>query len=464
MASIQFRLGMFDSSKNAASNPSQDFATVGAPAHEKLAEEAALQSIVLLQNKQGLLPLDLDTISDKKQQHQNQFAVIGPHFNATSALLSNYHGAKCRCQEDGSIDKDFSCLETPLQAIAQKIKSRNNNDHDDSIALKYVKGCNIAGDDLDEIETATQVALDSDVVILFLGLDGSQESEGKDRYETTLPGLQMKLMNSVLKAAGPKTIIVLIHGGSLSLGDAALESAGAIISAGYGGQAGSSAIASVLFGDYNPTGKLAATWYPSSFVHELPLTEMGLRVGVGRTHMYYNGTPEFAFGHGLSYSSWQLDWVDQEEEDRHRGAVENPTALPSMAYSLQESGTLHIHVVIKNMKGPGHSTPGVAAGSKQTLLLFYRPRYETMAVPKRGSQMLQQKLIDFQETSKALKVGQSELLEFEVDWNDFAVWDPVANSWTVLYGMYDIIVSTANSQVSRMLELIPAVPSTSTVE
>ena len=66
------------------------------------------------------------------------------------------------------------------------------------------------------------------------------------------------------------------------------------------------AMADVLFGAYNPTGKLAVTMYPPEFVEQIPLTEMSLTVPPGRTHMYYTGEPEFAFGDGLSYSTFEM--------------------------------------------------------------------------------------------------------------------------------------------------------------
>ena len=114
MATIQFRLGLFDASKKEQSNPVHDIESIGSPHHKQLALEAALQGIVLLQNKNNLLPLD-PTLKKK-------IAIIGPHLNATSALLSNYHGAACGCSSDGSIKRDDSCIETPFQAIARTVK------------------------------------------------------------------------------------------------------------------------------------------------------------------------------------------------------------------------------------------------------------------------------------------------------------------------------------------------------
>jgi hypothetical protein len=431
MARIQFRLGLFDSPKK--DNPQEDIASIGSPQHRRLALEAALQSIVLLQNKNNLLPLDVN--------EKRSLAVIGPHFNATKGLFGNYHGSPCKCRSDGSIDDDFSCIETPLQAI-KRMKSPDQ--------VKSLMGCDIAGKDGSsaDIERAKKLAQESDVVILLLGLDQSQEKEELDRYETTLPGLQPKLMESVLDAAGEKTIIVLIHGGSVSLGDIRSK-VGAILSAGYGGEVASDAIARVLFGYYNPTGKLAATMYPSSFVHELPLTEMGLRVGVGRTHMYYQGTPEFAFGHGLSYSKWKIDWVDDSG-----GNVEDGRGNTLPTLKLYKSAPTRLQLSVQNL-GP-HTT-----GSSQTILLFWRPfnsinedvSSDFIPVDKNKRRKIRQKLIDFQQTS-LLDIRQSETIEFELNWKDFALWDSTKNSSLVSPGSYELVVQVADTHMIRRLEVV----------
>lgn len=332
-------------------------------------------------------------------------------------------------------------MESPLQAIKRKVKFP---DH-----VRLVKGCNIADSDIMDIEKAVDLAQNSDAVILFLGLDQTQESEGHDRDVTTLPGLQPKLLDAILDVAGDKTIIVLIHGGIVSLGESR-DKAGAILSTGYGGQAGSSAIASVLFGEFNPTGKLAATVYPPSFVDELPMTEMGLRVGVGRTYMYYTGEAEFAFGHGLSYSKWKLDFKNGFGSDVEQ--INRYDTLPPL--NLYQSSSTRIYISVQNL-GP-HT-----AGSSQTILLFWRPakitskekNHDFTPSDKDNRRKIRQKLINFQESS-LLHVSQSEILKFDVNWMDFALWDAKTNSTAVLPGTYDLIVQVADTHVSRQLKVV----------
>jgi len=425
MARIQFRLGLFDPKKD-ENNLNDDITLIDSPSHQQLAYEAALQSIVLLQNKNNLLPLDMNG--------QKSVAVIGPHIDAHYAFMSNYHGDRCGCPGDGGVD---SCIKSPLETIKQKMKFPDK--------IKSVKGCNIADSDIMEIDKAKDLAQNSDVVILFLGLDQGQEGEGLDRVESSLPGLQPKLMESVLDIAGEKTIIVLIHGGTVSLGEER-NKAGAILSTGYGGQAGASAIASVLFGEYNPTGKLAATVYPPSFVNEIPLTEMGLRVGVGRTYMYYSGKAEFTFGHGLSYSEWKLDWVNNEGVSLTSEQSNGLTAL-----KLEDHTATRFHVSIQNL-GPHLSA------SSQSILLFWRPTkvHETHYFKKSdrsGKRTLRKKLINFQESSR-LRVGQSETLEFDIKWKDFALWDSNSNSSVVTPGSYELVVQVTDKLIARRLEVV----------
>jgi beta-glucosidase-like glycosyl hydrolase len=392
LAKVQFRLGLFDPKEY---HPDDDVGVIGS--HDDLALEAALQSIVLLQNRNGLLPLDPN----------QKLAVIGPHIHATEALLSSYHGAKCGC---GKASESWDCIETPLQAL-EKVSN---------YPIKAVTGCHVAGADLNEIDQATQAAEESDVVILLVGLDHTQEREGLDRNETTLPGLQPQLIKSILEVASNKTVLILIHGGSMSLGDYILEHTPAILSAPYGGQAASHALASVLLGEYNPSGKLAVTMYPPSFVQELPLTEMGLQVGVGRTHMYYQGTPEFPFGHGLSYSRWQLDWADQWDLE------------------LYDTGpALHVNVTVQNV-GP-HS-------GSQTVLLYWRPKF---------SINIRQKLIGVQGT-QLLDVGQKDVLLFDIKRSDFAMWDGKKNAMAASPGTYQLEARASNALVTRTLRVTTA--------
>jgi beta-D-xylosidase 4 len=435
MATVQFRLGLFDATSkinNNSNNPEDDIKLIGSSQHSQLAYEAAQQSIVLLQNRNKLLPLD--------PMKKFNLAIIGPHINATVALLSNYHGDKCKCtnNDDASIDcthrpdseDRMSCIETPLQAISKRLQPQDTYQ-----SVKGLMGCTIGGTELNELDDATELAIQSDVVLLLLGLDQSQESEGLDRYETTLPGLQPKLLQNILEVAGDKTVIVLFHGGAMSLGQDSLDMAGAILTAGYGGQAGSSALADVLFGTYNPTGKLAATWYPPSFVNELPMTEMGLRVGVGRTHLFYQGIPEFPFGHGLSYNQWRLSWHSTSKDEKDDVVVDSNI---NHIMVLRSNDSIKIRIVVENL-GPYFD------GGVQTILLFWSPvkmstSFSNSETTRINQGMVLRRLIGFQGTSSSVLVNSKEIVEFDVQWKDFALWNTSTNSTMVIPGRYELRV------------------------
>ena len=164
----------------------------------------------------------------------------------------------------------------------------------------------IPKDDL--LEKAVETANNSDVVILALGLNERLEGEempvqldgfsGGDRTNLKLPKMQVDLMKAVV-ATGKPIILVLINGSALAI-NWAEENISAIITAGYPGQQGGNAIADVLFGDYNPAGRLPVTYYKS--VEQLPAFEDYDMAG--RTYRYFHGTPLFPFGYGLSYTTF----------------------------------------------------------------------------------------------------------------------------------------------------------------
>ena len=397
MATIQFRLGLFDGKKY---DPDQAIHTVGS--HKNLALEAARQSIVLLKNQDRLLPLD-PTL---------KLVLIGPHVLGKEVFLSNYHGDVCAGGQH-----DFDCLESPVEVFQRVTKQ----------SVMYVEGCHVADEDLDEIEKAVTFAQQAERVVLLMGLDKSVEAEELDRMQTTLPGLQRKLIRKVLDVAAEKTVLVLVHGGAIALGSQVIAMSGAMLSASYGGVMASQALADVIFGEYNPTGKLAATMYPPSFVDELPLTEMSLTAGPGRTHIYYSGNVEFAFGHGLSYSQWEIEWQSNNDVD-----------LPLVLTDGQES--LQVSVNVTN-RGP-------LSGS-QNILLFWRP-------PEHHTR-IRQKLVGFNGTG-LLDVNQSQVLDFQVSVRLFELWDEDEHVFRAKDGIYDLEArSGSNDGAAAVVTIIKSV-------
>ncbi len=161
---------------------------------------------------------------------------------------------------------------------------------------------------------ALQVAKDADVVIMVMGLSPRLEGEemrvevpgfaGGDRVDIGLPAPQRELMEAVV-ATGKPVVLILLNGSALAVNWAA-EHVPAIVEAWYPGQAAGTAIADVLFGDYNPAGRLPVTFYRS--VAQLPpFSNYDME---GRTYRYFEGDPLFPFGHGLSFTTFSYDRLE----------------------------------------------------------------------------------------------------------------------------------------------------------
>ena len=284
-------------------------ADVDTPAHRRLALEAAVQSAVLLQNKNvsgggggggggnasaPALPLSAARL--------RRVALIGPLANESADLLSNYHG-----------DNVLVANHSLLAAFSARAAA-------DGFALDFAQGCgpNAGCDDQLGFPAALAAARAADVAIVALGLcvascSGSDnrwhEGEGHDRGVLDLPGNQTALALAVA-ATGTPTIVVLVHGGPVAL-ENITGAVAAIVDLHYGGELGGDAGVHVLFGDSPAaaSGRLTTTFYPASFISTRKVTDMNLSSNEGLTYMYYTGTPVFEFGWGMSYSSFSFAWA-----------------------------------------------------------------------------------------------------------------------------------------------------------
>ncbi|MBA0592572.1 hypothetical protein Gorai_009551 [Gossypium raimondii] len=275
---VQMRLGMFDGEPSV-----QPFGKLGpkdvcTPSNQELALEAARQGIVLLKNSGVSLPLS-------HRRHQT-VAVIGPNSDATVSMIGNYAGVACG-------------YTSPLQGIGSYVKTIHQ------------LGCaNVACRDDKLFSAAIDAARQADATILVMGLDQSIEAEFRDRTGLLLPGRQQELVSKVAKASKGPTVLVLMSGGPIDVSFAKNDPRiGAILWAGYPGQAGGAAIADVLYGTTNPGGKLPMTWYPQDYVSNLAMTDMAMRSSrhrnyPGRTYRFYKGPVVYPFGHGLSYTNF----------------------------------------------------------------------------------------------------------------------------------------------------------------
>lgn len=275
---IRFRLGLFDPIEQV------DYARIPISIlecgkHQDLAKQLARESMVLLKNDQ-LLPLQKNRLK--------KVVVMGPNADSRESLLGNYNGNPSR-------------MLTPLQAIRERMNGLAE--------VVYLKG----PDHVDSVSDASlkqylNQAKDADVVIFMGGISPRLEGEempvskdgfdGGDRTTIALPAVQTQVMKALVAADVP-TVFVMMTGSALAIPWEA-QHVPAILNAWYGGQYGGEAIADVLFGDYNPSGKLPVTFYAQD--SDLPDFESyDMR---GRTYRYFNGKALYPFGYGLSYTNF----------------------------------------------------------------------------------------------------------------------------------------------------------------
>ncbi|THF97025.1 hypothetical protein TEA_001705 [Camellia sinensis var. sinensis] len=280
---VLMRLGFFDGSPHFKSLGKNHICS---DEHIELATEAAKQGIVLLKNDNQNLPLNSAKIKT--------IAVVGPHANATKVMIGNYAGVPCK-------------YTTPVDGFALYGE------------VKYEMGCeDVSCKNESLIFPAMKVAKEADATIILVGLDLSVEAESLDRVNLLLPGYQTQLINQVATVSKGPVILVVMSAGGVDISFAKDNpDINAILWAGYPGEEGGRAIADIIFGKYNPGGRLPLTWYEADYVDMLPMTSMPLRpvdnLGYpGRTYKFFNGSTVYPFGYGLSYTQFTYKLVSSK--------------------------------------------------------------------------------------------------------------------------------------------------------
>ncbi|GJN06644.1 hypothetical protein PR202_ga24396 [Eleusine coracana subsp. coracana] len=381
---VRMRLGHFDGDPRT----NNVYGHLGAsdictPEHRSLALEAAQDGIVLLKNDAGLLPLDRTAVASA--------AVIGPNANDGLLLIANYFGPPCEST-------------TPLKGIQSYVTN-----------VQFLAGCSSSACDVADTDRAVALAAAADYTFLFMGLSQRQESEGKDRTTLLLPGQQQSLITAVADAAKKPVVLVLLSGGPVDVTFAQTNpKIGAVLWAGYPGQAGGLAIARVLFGDHNPSGRLPVTWYPEEFT-TVPMTDMRMRADPatgypGRSYRFYNGRTVYKFGYGLSYSSYSRRLVSSSKP-----AINTNNVLASLRETVTEEGSDSVHYHVDDIGAEGCEQlkfPAVVEvqnhgpmDGKHSVLMFLRWPNAT------GGQPASQ-LVGFRR--RHLKAGERASLRFDV--------------------------------------------------
>jgi beta-glucosidase len=275
---LKFELGLFDQNRYADLEAGAE--VIGCAEYRRAALESAYQSIVLLKNKDGLLPLRDDL---------KRIAVLGPNADDVRAQLGDWVSWGQRGSADGATRPRESIV-TVLDGIRKRVG--------DICRVEYVKGCDMADPEDEDIAAAAALAEEADVAIVVVGDDTTLNGERRDRADLDLSGAQQQLLEAVY-ATGTPMVVVLITGKPLSIPWVA-EHAPAILEAWNPGMEGGTAVAGILFGDRNPSGKLTVSF--PYHVGQQPVTYNQIPGWHGGKYVDMPVEPLFAFGYGLSYT------------------------------------------------------------------------------------------------------------------------------------------------------------------
>ncbi|RIX52451.1 glycosyl hydrolase [Paenibacillus nanensis] len=371
-------------------------------AHHRLAREIARESMVLLKNDDDLLPLS----------PSGKLAIIG-------AMAE-----QVRYQGGGSSHINPTRLDSIRDEIGKSAGGA---------AIRYSQGYWLESDAGDEalLNEAKQAAAEADTAVLFVGLPDRYESEGYDRTHLNLPANQIELIEQIASVQ-PNIVVVLSNGAPVVM--PWLGKAKAVLEAYLGGQALGGAIADLLFGEANPSGKLAET-FPQSLGHtpshpffpgEGDRTEYreGLFVG----YRYYDAKdiePLFPFGHGLSYTTFEYSGLQLDRSE------------------ITDRETTQVSVTVKNT--------GQRFG-KEIVQLYIKSRNGSVIRPEK-------ELKGFAKVS--LEPGEEKIVHFTLDKRSFAYYDTALKDWHVETGEYEVAVGGSSRAI--MLSEVVKVRSTTDI-
>jgi beta-glucosidase len=383
--------------------------------HRELVYESGLKSLVLLKNDQKILPLGKEKIKS--------IVVIGPNAavlpldgNSSSKVLPSYR----------------ITVEEGIKNIAGAEK------------IRFVKGCNINDNDKSHFNEAIAAAKSADYVVFVGGLDSTVEGEGyfldkeadekgggtvtrPDRASQTvlLPGVQNELINGIAKV-NPNLVLVVISGGPCST-TPVLKNVKALLYAFYPGQEGGRAIADVLFGNYNPSGKLPVT---------IPKDDSQIRpISPDFRNMFINGegyrwfdqrrlTPEFAFGYGISYTTFKYSNIKIGKAQPKLGELIN------VSFDVKNAGTMSGEEVAQLYLSTERISPSVKMPVKQL----------------KGFKKIM------------LKAGETQRLTIQLSPEELYIYDEQSKSYEVPSGKYVVQVggSSDNLPLKSSFTLSPA--------
>jgi len=395
----RFKLGLFDPAEKCPFNKI-GIEQNDTPEHEALALKVAEESIVLLKND-GVLPLDRS-----KLKH---IAVIGANATSGQMLEGNYNGRAARPV-------------TILDGIKQAAGTNIEVTFAAGGPLALLKdGSNKPTQAM--VDEAVATAKAADVVVFVGGISARFEGEemrrandfegfvGGDRTKIELPSVQTELLKAL---AGTRKPVVFVNcSGSAMAMPWETKHLPAILQAWYPGEQGGRAVGEILFGDVNPSGRLPLTFYTAT--SDLRgFTDYSMS---NRTYRYFNGRPEFAFGHGLSYTRFKFQ--------------DAQLASPK----LTEGDTAKVSFVVKN--------EGNRDGD-EVAQVYFRHVHSAVSQPKLS-------LCGF--TRVHLKVGESNRVTVDVPVTHLRYWDTEKKQYVVEAGNYEFLVGAASDDIRLKLPM-----------
>jgi beta-glucosidase len=389
----KFKLGLFE---HPYADPENAAKIMHSKEHQELALRAAQEGIVLLKNQSSLLPL---------KKTLKSIAVIGPNADDAPNQLG-----------------DYSPLQVPqhVSTVLEGIKGKVSP----ATRVAYVKGCSVVGADRGTFAKAIAAAKEAEIAVVVVG-ENTQfqpnrgtDGEGQDVASLDLSGLQEDLVRAVA-GTGTPTVLVLINGRPLSVRWEAAHLP-AIVEAWNPGERGGEAVADVLFGDYNPSGRLAITIPRSvgqlpAYYNYKPSKSYWINQGWTNEKGYADmpGSPLYPFGYGLSYTDFRYS---------------NLRIDPGQISGASNLRTL-VSVDVENI--------GKRAGV-ETVQLYLHERFTPVSTPVK-------QIRGFERV--ALNPGEKKTATFTLSYEDLMLLDQDMH-WGVVPGTFDIMIGKSSANVA----------------
>ncbi len=333
---LKFLLGLFDDPYRFC-DEAREKRLIMAPEHQAAARDMARKSIVLLRNEKQTLPLS---------RQIKTLAVIGPLADSKQDMLGNW-----------SASGDAKDCVTLLEGVRAKLPGQGR--------VLYEKGCDIENkSDRSGIAKALAVAKKADAIVVVVGEAGWMSGEAASRADIGLPGLQEELVKALVATQKP-VVVVLMNGRPLAIPWVA-ENAPAILETWFAGTQGGHAIADVLFGDYNPSGKLPVT-FPRS-AGQIPLFYNAKNTGRPAdpnnkyTSKYLDvpNSPQWPFGFGLSYTTFSYSdlQVDKKEFGYNDALTIRVKVTNTGAREGEETAQLYVRDLVGSVTRPVRELKG----------------------------------------------------------------------------------------------------------